>query len=80
MQTVDFLGPMGGALAVAFGLGWLAGYAHAAKTSVKEGKERIVELKKELADEKAAREKDVKDLTDRIRSLEDQRFDLAREK
>lgn len=65
----QFTGEMGGTLAIAFAMGAVAGWGFAQRTAVKIANERIHELKDEMAI-----------LKGRIVELEDQRFDLAREK
>lgn len=69
MDFADFTGPMGGVIAAAFGFGWVAGYGFATKTLLAVANDRISELQDKL--EKAE---------ERIQALEDQRFELAREK
>lgn len=69
MDFSAFSGPMGGSLAAAFGFGAAAGYGFAMKTLLKVANERINELIAKL--EKAEI---------RIQSLEDLRFEMAREK
>ena len=60
---MDFLGPMGGALAVAFGSGCAAGYGFAVKTIVVDLKKRVAALEEKVAAVIDARFKDLKELT-----------------
>lgn len=57
--SASLSGPLGGALAAAFGGGSIAGYGFAIRTVFKAAKEQIAEIKAELATERVERKKDL---------------------
>lgn len=71
-------GENGGMLAVAFASGAVSGFGFAQRILVKSANERISELKSEINHERDNCRKEIDLLKERVRELEEQRFELAR--
>lgn len=66
----QFLGPLGGLLAGTWGAGAVMGYGFAHRTIGK----RVSELKKDMDKAEAKCREDIRDITNRLREIEDRSF------